>query len=107
MNVNKDYLGAENARNKRNASLYERLLKRAIGENVAVLVGHHITFEIGGDLSTENEIPSADCLMFDHDIMTAVFGDRAIPIMHELVHLTCDERDALLAKHFEDLEVAA
>lgn len=102
----KDYLGFENDRNKKHAEIYTRLLKRAIKrDDVAVLIGHHITFEIGGDLETENEIPSADCLMFDHELMTSVFGaDRALPIMRALVSVPCDHRDALLKYYLDTVE---
>lgn len=95
----KDFLGYENARNKRNADLYERLIKLAIGKDVkcAVLIGHHLTFELNGDLETENEIPSADCLMFDHELMTAVFGrEKAIDTMRTLATLPCEARDNAL-----------
>lgn len=104
----KDYLGYENARNKRNAATYERLIKRAIGPGVkvAVLVGHHITFELNGDLATENEVPSADCLMFDHDFMGKVFGPHAVQIMQELVAVDCDKRDKMLKDFLDEIEQA-
>jgi hypothetical protein len=98
----KDYLGFENQRNKQHADLYTRFLRAAIPESgVAVLVGHHVTFEIGGDLMTENEIPSADTLMFDHDLMKAVFGERAIAIMQKLASVPCEERDHLLGWYMD------
>lgn len=108
MNAIKDYLGYENARNKRNAATYERLIKRAIGPGVkvAVLVGHHITFELNGDLATENEVPSADCLMFDHDFMGKVFGPHAVQIMQELVAVDCDKRDKMLKDFLDEIEQA-
>lgn len=96
----KDFLGSENARNKRHAALYSAILKAAIGK-CDVLIGHHLTFEINGDLETENEIPSADCLMFDHGIMGAVFGDRAVAIMQHLAATPCDSRDEVLQAYFE------
>lgn len=104
----KDYLSFENARNKRNAALYERLIRQALHKpgyvtNVSVLIGHHITFELDGDLSTENEIPSADCLMFDHELMTAVFEDEAVEIMVMLASVPCDERDAMLGRYLDRL----
>lgn len=96
----KDYLGYENARNKRNAHVYTALMQAALrGEGkVEVLIGHHLTFEVDGRLETENEVPSADCLMFDHPIMKAVFGAEAIPLMRDLAALPCDERDELLKR---------
>lgn len=106
----KDYLGFENERNKKHAALYERLIKLAFKrDDVAVLIGHHLTFEmdVDGDgkldIETMNEIPSADTLMFDHDLMRAVFGDRCYPIMRELASVPCDRRDNLLKFHLDRL----
>lgn len=102
----KDYLGYEHARNKRNAAVYERLIKLAFqheGASIMTLTGHHLTFELNGDLQTENEIPSADCMMFDHDIMTRVFGRRAIPLMMRLASVPCDIRDEILRSELEAL----
>lgn len=113
----KDWLGYELARNKEHSDLYVRLIKKAIGKmigggRVEVLIGHHITFETSfenGDLdiSTENEIPSADCVMFDHSIMTAVFGGRAIPLMRELVSVPCEEREVILRRALDAVEGGA
>lgn len=113
----KDYLGWENQRNKQHAELFERMLKRAIpvllhkhDVNVEVLTGHHITFELDEDgdgkldISSMNEIPSADCLLFDHDIMHAVFGVHYRMVMHTLVELPAEEREALLDKYLTALE---
>lgn len=96
----KDWLGFEQHRNKRNAELYSTLLKAALKragqDDVQVLIGHHITFELGSDLNTENEIPSADCLIFDHYLMKLVFGEQAVPIMQQLASVPCSQRDVLL-----------
>lgn len=102
----KDYLTFENARNKRNAGLYERMIKLALGSGVkvAVLVGHHLTFEIDGDLATENEIPSADCLIFDHEFMGKIFGGAAISVMQRLASLPVERRDAELAIYLDAYE---
>lgn len=104
----KDWLGYELERNKRHGELYAALLRKALakmepGVRVDVLIGHHVTFELDGDLTTENEIPSADCLLFDHTIMRAVFGERAVPIMVELAQLDCGERDARVACYLHAL----
>lgn len=111
----KDWLGAEHARNKEHAALYVEIVKRAIGKltgrQVEVLIGHHITFELGCngalDITTENEIPSADCLMFDHTIMRAVFGINAVPLMMHLASIPCEERDAELAAALEGIPANA
>lgn len=86
----KDYLGVENARNKANAKLYEALIKAAFGQHNDVLVGHHLTFEQHGDIDTENEIPAADTLIFDHLLMQAVFGDEAMRIMTACAQMPAD-----------------
>ena len=103
----KDYLSYENARNKQHAALYERLMRIALKSEgtVSILIGHHLCFEIDGKLETENEIPSADCLMFDHDIMFAAFGeDKAIQIMRDLATVESGMRDNLLAAYVSVLE---
>jgi hypothetical protein len=96
----KDFLSAENARNRQHAALYTDILLAACGK-IAVMIGHHLVFEANGDLSTENEIPSADCMMFDHDIMTAVFGDQAVDIMQHLAATPCQSRDDVLRTYWE------
>ena len=107
----KDFLSYENQRNKKHARLYERLLKRALAgtneaaaHDIQVVVGHHITFEIGGNLESENEIPSADTLLFDHDLMGRVFGKHSKIIMATLCAVPCEERDGLLESYLNALE---
>jgi hypothetical protein len=96
----KDYLGTENARNKEHAQLYADIIRTAFGDEQDVLVGHHLTFETHGDINTENEIPAADTLMFDHDVMHRVFGGNAHVVMTELANTPTEERDAVLARWF-------
>lgn len=96
----KDWLSYEQNRNHTHAALYTRILQLAgIGKNIAVLVGHHIGFEFNGDIETENEIPSADTLIFDHDIMSRVFGSNCVAIMAELATIPAERRDARLEWH--------
>lgn len=90
------YLEDENGRNKAHGQIYISLVKAAFGGEYQVFVGHHIAYQRGGDLSTQNEIPSADALMFDHDIMRATFGDRAISCMQRLASVPTEQRDAML-----------
>ena len=97
----KDYLATENQRNKTHAALYTAIMKEAFGADCEVLIGHHLTFEQGGDLSTENEIPSADCLMFDHEVMTKVFGESAITLMRYLAATPMEQRDSILKQAYE------
>jgi len=95
----KDYLGYENARNKANAQLYVDLIQAAYGQ-CAVLIGHHLTFEFHGDVGTENEIPSADTLCFDHEVMGRVFGEDAPLIMRQMASVPAEARDKILSEFF-------
>lgn len=94
----KDYLGFENARNKLHAEVYTRLIKEAFGgDQCSVLVGHHLAFELKGDINTENEIPSADTLLFDHQVMKIVFGEADYRFaMRQLASAPAEERDQVL-----------
>lgn len=99
----KDYLGTENARNKQHAALYVAIIQAAFGPQNDCLIGHHLTFEAHGDIDSENEIPSADTMIFDHTIMGAVFGPGAPYLMAHLAMLPVDTgaRDAALKEAFE------
>ena len=105
----KDYLTSENERNKAHAALYEQMLRHAYREqrDCAVLIGHHLTFQFGGSIETENEIPSADTLLFDHDIMTRLFGDRAPMVMRALASVPATERETLVRYELEAIGVLA
>lgn len=94
----KDYLTYENHRNKKNAAMFTAMMKACAPEQTMhVLIGHHLTFELCGKDAMSNEVPSADCLMFDHEIMFKLFGAHAIPVMQRLVSVPADRRDDLLS----------
>jgi hypothetical protein len=99
----RDFLGEENARNKVNAGLYTAIMQRAMGNTTSILIGHHLCFESAGNIDTENEIPSADTLLFDHDVMTLVFGDRAVDIMQHLAATPHQSRDKVLEAYWQCL----
>lgn len=89
----KDYLSSENARNKAHAASFTKLMQLAFGD-CQCFIGHHLSFEQGGDLSTENEIPSADCLLFDVEVMTKVFGPNDGRYhMVTMATMPCEQRD--------------
>lgn len=100
MGAPKDYLGTENTRNKQYTKLFTDMIRAAYGDNNDVLIGHHLTFEAHGDINTENEIPAADTLIFCHDLMTRVFGQRAGRVMRELATLPVSRRDDRLMELF-------
>lgn len=97
----KSYLHFEGERNRKNATLFEKMIKHAYGEKNAVICGHHLTFEFDGDLTTENEIPAADTLIFDHEIMEANFGDDAYMVMQACAAVRAEYRDELLQQHYD------
>ncbi len=101
--VHKYWLQTENDRNVRHGQVFIDLLHRAFGPEEVIMVGHHFVFEPKDsmqalDLANLNEIPSADTLIFDHDIMGAVFGERAIPIMGQLAAVPAERREEILAR---------
>ena len=93
-----DFLAVENARNRQSAALFTKLIQSACEGSCEVIIGHHLTFEFEGRLETENEIPSADTLLFNHEFMTAVFGEEAITVMVSLAKVPCGQRDTLVAQ---------
>lgn len=94
-----DYLTWENNRNARNAKLYTDIINVAFGK-VDVIVGHHLTFEQHGNIKTENEVPSADTLLFDTNVAQRVFGEHWKAMLHELALTPCEARDAMYAVEF-------
>jgi hypothetical protein len=98
------YTVDENARNHRNAKLFIAMLKEAFkGHEICTMSSHHICFMLDNDFSTIDEIPSADTLMFDHTIMTRIFGYYAHQIMIHLASLPTKERDRFLEQEFNHL----
>lgn len=81
------YLSGEGKRNRANADLYQAMLQIAWGDGCSVITGHHVSFLFDGDLSTEDEIPSADSLLFDHDVMSCLFPADYIDIMRQIAPL--------------------
>lgn len=96
----RDYLGYENHRNTVHAQLYTDIVNEAFGHE-DVIVGHHITFERHGDIKTENEIPSADTLLFDVDVASRLFGEHfARSLLMRLALTPVESRDKAYADEF-------
>lgn len=99
----KDYLMAENDRNRTKHKVYERLLRAALQtECVVVVVGHHVSFKLPGN-DNLNEIPSADTLIFDFELMSKVFGAKTPLVLEHLAVLDCNARDAMLEEYLNVL----
>jgi hypothetical protein len=107
LQTSKYWLQSENDRNTHHGQLFVDLLKVAFGADEVVMVGHHFVFEPQGamaalDLTKLNEIPSADTIIFDHDIMGAVFGPLALQVIRYLSQFPVSQgaRDLALANCF-------
>lgn len=94
------YLSGEGKRNRHNADLFQAILCIAWGEGCSVMTGHHVAFLFDGDLTTEDEVPSADCLLFDLDIMGAVFGDDRDQILVAIATMPRNDREAYVRREF-------
>lgn len=103
----KDWLTTEIERNKRNGEMFTGLLRKAFSDkkDLEVIIAHHLTIEYEGKLATVDEIPSADTMLFDHDIMKAVFGVKYRHVMSQLAVMPVDggARDELLKYFLEAL----
>lgn len=90
------YLSGEGKRNRHNADLFHAMLCIAWGQDCAVITGHHVSFMFDGDLSTEDEVPSADCLLFDHEVMRAIFPGDYRDILQRLALMQRYDRENLV-----------
>lgn len=99
-----EYISTEIARNKAHGELFAAIMRIAFGKEDDVSIGHHLSFQPHGDISSLNEVPSADTLIFDHNVMRAVFGDNAIPVMQRICALPADKRDDELQRLFDTRE---
>lgn len=89
----RDFLSDERARNVAHADVYTWIVQRAYGVDCDVIVGHHIGFQRHGDIQTETEIPSADSLLFDQEIMAAAFGPVGATIIDTIVPMKPGHRE--------------
>lgn len=98
----RNFLLTETDRNIANHRIFIRFLTRALNAKPETIIAHHIIYMSPGELP--NEIPSADTLIFDHALMTAVFGDRAPLIMQTLAQRDVDTRDKVLNDFLDMLD---
>lgn len=104
----KDFAAYENSRNKEHSDLYKAIIRKAFGKDDDVIVAHHLCYSIqDGDEFRVEEIPSADTLIFDHEIAKKIWGvNKAINTtlpqwqanLIQLAFEPTETRDALLNK---------
>ena len=108
----------ENDRNAENSELYKAIIREAYADKGVkdVIVAHHIVFvcpetryrDLGNgekapfQFQLIEEVPSADTLIFDHDIARKIWGEEEY--RKKLVMLALEPvetRDALLKRLYE------
>lgn len=93
----------ENERNQKNATLYKAIICEAFDVK-DVICGHHIIYLIeetradGFVYQVIEEVPSADALIFDHDVARRIWGEGYRDYLVKLALVPIEERDALLAE---------
>jgi hypothetical protein len=99
----KQWVFDEVHRNVTNAALFATLACASYGQEFEFFIGHHLAYKrTHKDITTKSEIPSADTLLFDHDIMIDVFGPRALDVMAQLARTPTAKREAVLEQMLRD-----
>jgi hypothetical protein len=103
----------ENDRNEVYRELYSDIIREAYGVR-DVIIGHHLVYQTTEHLVDEKtgpythtfvqEIPSADALIFDHDVMRKLFGSRYLTAMSTLAMTPVERRDDLLSSMYYSRE---
>ena len=88
---NESYVRYEVDRNHRSKPVFQVLLRRAYGPGSTVIISHHLT--VMCPKGVVHEIPSADTILFDPDIMGSVFGPRAAGRMAMLAKIRPEPRE--------------
>lgn len=97
----------ENDRNISYHQLYKDILREVYGPRMPptqdVIIGHHLTYVIvekreGFDYQIVQEIPSADALIFDHEVAQCIWGDAWASRLTLLALEPPASRDKLLAE---------
>lgn len=92
----------ENDRNSEHAACFKAVIREAYGVQ-DVICAHHLVFVVeekhsdGFAYEVVEEIPSADTLIFDHDIARKIWGSQWQVCLTRLALEPVDTRDALFA----------
>lgn len=92
----------ENNRNAQHADLFKAIIREAYGAG-DVIIAHHLTYVTedmreDGTYEVVEEIPSADTLIFDHDVAQKLWGDAWKETLQELAIVPVPERDEVLRR---------
>jgi hypothetical protein len=92
----------ENDRNEASRELFKAIIREVYGVQ-DVIIAHHLTYEAeekradGFTYQVVEEIPSADTLIFDHNVAKKIWGDKWELNLSRLALTPCPNRDKLLA----------
>lgn len=92
----------ENDRNAESRDLFKAMIREAYGVK-DVIVAHHLVYETeetrkdGFKYQIVEEIPSADTLIFDHDVAKKLWGAGYLDVIVQLAKEPCATRDKLLS----------
>lgn len=94
----------ENDRNAESNQLFKDIIREAFGVT-DVIIGHHLVYEKvdkradGFSYQVIEEIPSADALIFDHEVAKKLWGvERWASTLAKLAMEPCATRDKKLAE---------
>lgn len=92
----------ENDRNAEHAELFKDIIREAYGVK-DVIIAHHLVYVAtekrdGFEYQIVEEIPSADSLMFNHEIAHRIWGTQWKEILTMLVLEPVESRDRLLSQ---------
>ena len=94
----------ENDRNTVYSELYKAIIREAYGVK-DVICAHHLVYVVvergadGFEYQRVQEVPSADTLIFDHDVAKKIWGEaRYKRVLCCLAFQTTENRDAVLAE---------
>lgn len=97
----------ENDRNGENADLYKAIIREAYGVT-DVICGHHLVYQVedkradGFVYTFVEEIPSADTLIFDHEVARKIWGEpKYITVLQHLACVPPEARDKVLRVLYE------
>lgn len=92
----------ENDRNAVYSEMWKDIIREAFGVQ-DVICGHHLVYVAtyqdaqGFPITVVEEIPSADTLVFNHDVMKKLFGLSYLNVLAVLAREPVETRDAKLA----------
>lgn len=91
----------ENERNATHSDLYKAIIRECFGVQ-DVIIAHHLVYVTeeqrnGFAYQVVEEIPSADCLIFDHEIARRVWGEGFKDVLVRLALEPVETRDQLLS----------